>query len=48
MTMSYAHLSAAHRANAVNQIDAVFGFLRLQDVPAQEQPAQALTVTSSM
>jgi integrase len=47
MTMRYAHLSASHRANAVNQLDNVFGFLRPQDVPGQQQPTQALTVTAS-
>jgi len=48
MTMRYAHLSASHRANAVNQLDGVFGFpVCHQDVTAPEPTTQAIAVTSS-
>jgi len=50
MTMRYAHLSASHRANAVNQLDGVFGGLSPEvspKCPQPESPTQALAVTTS-
>lgn len=50
MTMRYAHLSAAHRADAVGKLDGVFDFMGQKSVPKvspENIPTQALAVTSS-
>jgi integrase len=49
MVMRYAHLSASHRANAMSQLDNVFGSLVCHPgVTATLPPTTALTVSSSI
>jgi integrase len=48
MTMRYSHLSASHRADAINRLDGVFGFLCPQGVPGPDAPGESLAVSASV
>jgi integrase len=48
MTMRYSHLSASHRADAINRLDGVFGFLCPRGVPGPDAPGESLAVSASV